>query len=195
MSPTSRWELQAAPALQSLLAGAGSVWLPAKFWQGFIPSASGEHPQADGEGRQAGRDSGDGNLWRSCESPLVYAGREVAEPKDTLKPPLGVFLPRWGSLHRISPSSRGYTRSFVNRSDSPATAPQGGGFGTSSTQLSGWQTRKCEITFSDLKSLCESRENLLKWLPQIRLLSPHTAAGFGGLISRHPLSAQQLLES
>lgn len=162
---------------------------------GLLPSASGEHPQADGEGRQAGRDSGDGNLWRSCESPLVYAGREVAEPKDTLKPPLGVFLPRWGSLHRISPSSRGYTRSFVNRSDSPATAPQGGGFGTSSTQLSGWQTRKCEITFSDLKSLCESRENLLKWLPQIRPLSPHTAAGFGGLISRHPLSAQQLLES
>lgn len=147
------------------------------------------------EGKQAGRDSGDGNLWRSCESPLVYAGREVAEPKDTLKPPLGVFLPRWGSLHRISPSSRGYTRLFVNRSDSPATAPQGGGFGTSSTQLSGWQTRKCEITFSDLKSLCESRENFLKWLPQIRPLSPHTAAGIGGLISRHPLSAHQLPES
>lgn len=100
-----------------------------------------EAKQMGKEGRQAGRDSGDWNLRRSCESPLVYAGREVAEPKDTLKPTLGVFLPRWGSLHRISPSSRGYTRSFVNQSDSLATAPQGGRFGTSSTQLWGWQTR------------------------------------------------------
>lgn len=162
-------------ALAGLLAGLRSILGQTQLGAGHTDPCQGRHTCTCSWTRWW-----DSTLWRASAAPsfplssvagmgasVVPTLKLLSSTHSALRTEEQISLersnsPRKSTASKYLPSSPGCEQALHWKLENRVKSPAGHG--------------KCEITYSDLKSLCESRENFLKWLPQIRLFSPHTAA-------------------